>query len=166
VFSDYNMDNLIFRLRLNPFNKTKKRGGVAGSDRRDLSVEEFSGHVAKQYRIARRVGISNVSARKIQNAVSKRTEVCHRGHLDSGHDRSNLMDILAMDYIDYKRTVSNDIREVFNVLGIEAARQVIFDEFSEVMEFSDVHKLPPFESALRQNDVQPEPGFYIPFWAD
>jgi hypothetical protein len=63
------------------------RGGVAGSDRRDLSVEEFSGHVAKQYRIARRVGISNVSARKIQNAVSKRTEVCHRGHLDSGHDR-------------------------------------------------------------------------------
>jgi hypothetical protein len=47
------------------------------------------------------------------------------------------------------------------VLGIEAARQVIFDEFSEVMEFSDVHKLPP-ESALRQNDVQPEPGFYIP----
>jgi hypothetical protein len=49
---------------------------------------------------------------------------------------------------------------VFNVLGIEAARQVIFDEFSEVMEFSDVHKLPPFESALRQNDVQPEPGFY------
>jgi hypothetical protein len=57
VFS-YNMDNLIFRLRLNSnvFNKTKKRGGVAGSDRRDLSVEEFSGHVAKQYRIARRVG--------------------------------------------------------------------------------------------------------------
>jgi hypothetical protein len=55
VFSDY-MDNLIFRLRLNSnvFNKTKKRGGgVAGSDRRDLSVEEFSGHVAKQYRIAR-----------------------------------------------------------------------------------------------------------------
>jgi DNA-directed RNA polymerase II subunit RPB1 len=34
---------------------------------------------------------------------------------------------------------SNDIREVFNVLGIEAARQVIFDEFSEVMEFSDVY---------------------------
>jgi hypothetical protein len=61
--------------------------------------------------------------------------------------------------------VSNDIREVFNVLGIEAARQVIFDEFSEVMEFSDVY-IPPFESALRQNDVQPEPGFYIPFWAD
>jgi hypothetical protein len=69
------------------------------------------------------------------------------------------MDILAMDYIDYKRTEQR-YSEVFNVLGIEAARQVIFDEFSEVMEFSDVHKLPPFESALRQNDVQPEPGFY------
>jgi hypothetical protein len=88
VFSDYNMDNLIFRLRLNSnvFNKTKKRGVAESLDQTDeISVEEFSGHVAKQYRIARRVGIS--TARKIQNAVSKRTEVCHRGHLDSGHDR-------------------------------------------------------------------------------
>jgi hypothetical protein len=60
---------------------------------------------------------------------------------------------------------SNDIREVFNVLGIEAARQVIFDEFSE--SWSSATCTPPFESALRQkNDVQPEPGFYIPFWAD
>jgi hypothetical protein len=44
------------------------------------------------------------------------------------------MDILAMDYIDYKANREQRYREVFNVLGIEAARQVIFDEFSEVME--------------------------------
>jgi DNA-directed RNA polymerase II subunit RPB1 len=38
VFSDYNMDNLIrLRLNSNVFNKTKKRrGGVAGSDRREI----------------------------------------------------------------------------------------------------------------------------------
>jgi DNA-directed RNA polymerase II subunit RPB1 len=36
-------------------------------------------------------------------------------------------------------TYSNDIREIFNVLGIEAARQVIYNEFVEVMEFSDVY---------------------------
>jgi DNA-directed RNA polymerase II subunit RPB1 len=52
---------------------------------------------------------------------------------------SNLMDTLALDFIDYARTYSNDIREIFNVLGIEAARQVIYNEMAEVMEFSDVY---------------------------
>ena len=49
------------------------------------------------------------------------------------------MDILAFDFIDNKRTYSNDIKEVFNVLGIEAARQILYNEFVEVMEFSDVY---------------------------
>ena len=52
---------------------------------------------------------------------------------------SNLMDVLAFDFIDNKRTYSNDIKEVFNVLGIEAARQILYNEFVEVMEFSDVY---------------------------
>jgi DNA-directed RNA polymerase II subunit RPB1 len=52
---------------------------------------------------------------------------------------SNLLDTLGVDYIDYKRTISNDIKEVFDVLGIEAARQVIHNELVEVMEFSGVY---------------------------
>ena len=32
---------------------------------------------------------------------------------------------LALDYIDNTRVISNDIVEVYNVLGIEAARQTI-----------------------------------------
>jgi DNA-directed RNA polymerase II subunit RPB1 len=41
VFSDYNMDNLIFRLRLNSnmFNKTKKRGVAESLDQTDGCVE-------------------------------------------------------------------------------------------------------------------------------
>lgn len=144
VFSDYNMDNLIFRLRLNSnvFNKTKKRGVAESLDQTDeiYLLKNFQDTLLNNIVLRGVSGISNVSARKIQNAVSKKdgkyvTEDIWI--LDTVG--SNLMDILAMDYIDYKRTVSNDIREVFNVLGIEAARQVIFDEFSEVMEFSDVY---------------------------
>jgi DNA-directed RNA polymerase II subunit RPB1 len=44
-----------------------------------------------------------------------------------------------LDFIDFKRTQSNDIREIFDVLGIEAARQSIYNELSEVMEFSGVY---------------------------
>jgi DNA-directed RNA polymerase II subunit RPB1 len=50
---------------------------------------------------------------------------------------SNLLDTLALDYIDVERTYSNDIKEVFDILGIEAARETIFNEITEVMEASD-----------------------------
>ena len=36
-------------------------------------------------------------------------------------------------------TTTNDIIEIYNVLGIEAARQAILDEFSEVIEFDSTY---------------------------
>ena len=52
---------------------------------------------------------------------------------------TNLMEILALDYIDPTRTISNDIQEIYRVLGIEAARQAIFNELSEVIEFDNTY---------------------------
>lgn len=49
---------------------------------------------------------------------------------------TNLIETLAIDYIDAKRTYCNDIREIYSVLGIEATRQVIFNELSDVLESS------------------------------
>ena len=46
-----------------------------------------------------------------------------------------MKDILAIDYIDVNRTYSNDIQEVYRTLGIEAARQCIYNELEEC--FSD-----------------------------
>ena len=47
---------------------------------------------------------------------------------------TNLIDILALDYVDKNETISNSIMEIYKVLGIEAARQAIYNEFSEVIE--------------------------------
>jgi len=52
---------------------------------------------------------------------------------------TNLMDVLGLDYIDASRTFSNDIIEVYNVLGIEAARQTIYNEIVDVIEFDGVY---------------------------
>ena len=52
---------------------------------------------------------------------------------------TNLMDILSLDYIDAKRSYTNDIQEIYNVLGIEAARQSIMNEISEVIEFDSTY---------------------------
>ena len=47
---------------------------------------------------------------------------------------SNLKDILEVKGVDKSRTRSNDIHDVSNVLGIEAARQTIIDEIRAVLE--------------------------------
>ena len=47
---------------------------------------------------------------------------------------SNLKEILSMKEVDVARTISNDIHEIYEVLGIEAARQAIIDEVYKVIE--------------------------------
>jgi DNA-directed RNA polymerase subunit A" len=43
---------------------------------------------------------------------------------------TNLKDILAMKEVDGTRTISNDLHEVCEVFGVEAARQLIIDEIA------------------------------------
>lgn len=50
---------------------------------------------------------------------------------------SNLLAILNMPYVDASRTTSNNIFEVFDIYGIEGARQTIINEIMEVMEYAD-----------------------------
>jgi DNA-directed RNA polymerase II subunit RPB1 len=70
---------------------------------------------------------------------------------------TNLMEALSLDYIDTTRTLSNDIREIYDVLGIEAARQMINNEMMDVMEFSGVYtkmrKSIPSENIRKKNEA-------------
>ena len=47
----------------------------------------------------------------------------------------NLLEVLAVDEVDSVNTVSNDIIEIFSVLGIEAARASILNELRAVISF-------------------------------
>lgn len=47
---------------------------------------------------------------------------------------TNLKKVLDLDFVDPSRTISNDIHEIRDVLGIEAARQSIIDEVFKVIE--------------------------------
>jgi len=49
---------------------------------------------------------------------------------------TNLIEILSHPSVDYTRTYSNDIVEVYNLLGIDAAKKLIFKEINEVLDFS------------------------------
>ena len=145
VYSDYNSNNLIFRIRLNSsvLNKSKKQKGVPDTlDQSDeiYMLRNFQEALLNNIVLRGIHGIKNVQPRKLQNAVVKEEGKYSQKDiwiLDT--TGTNLMDVLAFDFIDAARTYSNDIKEIFDVLGIEAARQTIYNELYEVMEFAGVY---------------------------
>ena len=145
VYSDYNSNNLVFRIRLNSnvFNKNKKTKGTPETlDQSDdiYLLRNFQDTILNNIVLRGIQGIENVIPRKLQNQL-----VFNEGKYSSKDTwildttGTNLLEVLSLDFIDNKRTYGNDIKEIFNVLGIEAARQIIYNEFTEVMEFSDVN---------------------------
>jgi DNA-directed RNA polymerase II subunit RPB1 len=144
VYSDFNSDKLVFRIRMNStvFAKGKKRGATESLDQSDeiYLLRNFQDNLLNNIVLRGINGITNVLARKVQNMVVKTDGKYVRKDawvLDT--TGTNLLDALGLDYIDNHRTYSNDIKEVFDVLGIEAARQVIHNELVEVMEYSGVY---------------------------
>jgi len=149
VYSDYNNDKLVFRIRMNSnVFKSKKSKGFSekgSADPLDQSddiymLKNFQDSILNNIVLRGINGIDNVLPRKLQNMVIKEDGKYVKKDvwiLDT--TGSNLMETLALDFIDSNRTFSNDIKEIFNVLGIEAARQVLYNELVEVMEFSDVY---------------------------
>jgi DNA-directed RNA polymerase II subunit RPB1 len=143
AYADYNSDKLVFRIRMANIASAKKRKGVV--EPLDQTDEI---HILKKFQddllnntVLRGVGgIANVLPRKLNNMVAKidgKYEKKETWVLDT--TGSNLLETLGLDYIDSVRTHSNDIREMFNVLGIEAARQIIHDEIVDVLEFSGAY---------------------------
>ncbi len=143
-YSDYNSDKLVFRIRSSTFGQSKKKTKNAPASL-DLSddismLRSYQDLILNSVVLRGVTGIVNVLPRKLQNMVDKEDGKYVRKDmwvLDT--TGTNLLDTLALDYIDPYRTYSNDIKEVFDVLGIDAARQTIFDEMTDVMEASDVY---------------------------
>jgi DNA-directed RNA polymerase II subunit RPB1 len=85
-------------------------------------------------------GLSRVLLRKITDSLIKVDSTYTKKEtwvLDT--TGTNLLTALSLDYIDVTRTISNDIQEIYNVLGIEAARVAIYNELSEVLEFDNTY---------------------------
>jgi DNA-directed RNA polymerase beta' subunit len=143
AYADYNSDKLVFRIRMSNIASAKKR--KCSAEPLDQTDEI---HILKKFQddllsntVLRGVGgIANVLPRKLNNMVAKvdgKYEKKDTWVLDT--TGSNLLETLGLDYIDSIRTHSNDIREMFDVLGIEAARQIIHDEIVDVLEFSGAY---------------------------
>ena len=144
VFSDYNDENLVFRLRLSEMLSAKKKGASKTNplDQSDeiYLLKGFQDNLLDNLVLRGIRGISKVMPRKITDSLKEvdgKYEKQETWVLDTVG--TNLIDLLALDYIDVNRTFTNDIQEIYRTLGIEAARQAIFNEIEEVLAFDSTY---------------------------
>ena len=143
VYSDYNSDKLVFRIRMRNMlrlsilksNKKIKQNPLDQSDQiyllKNFQDQLLSGVVLRGIK-----NINKVILRKIKdNLVEKSGSYKKEDIWVLDTIGTNLLDVLGLDYIDPNKTISNDIMEIFDVLGMEAARQCIYNELAEVLEF-------------------------------
>ena len=142
VFSDYNSDKLVFRLRLSNILSNKKKAKQNSLDQSDeiYMLKNFQDHLLDNLVLRGVKNIKRVIPRKITDTVHEEDGTYVKKVtwvLDT--TGTNLLALLGLNFIDTKRTITNDIQEIYRVLGIEAARQAIFNEISEVIEFDSTY---------------------------
>jgi len=143
IYTDYNSDKLVFRLRLSSVLSNKKKNSKTNPlDQSDeiYLLKNFQDNLLNNIVLSGVKNISKVILRKVTDNVVKEDGKYNKSEkwvLDTVG--TNLLDILALDYIDVNRTVSNDIQEIYRVFGIEAARNAIFNELTEVIEFDGTY---------------------------
>ena len=138
IYADYNADKLVFRLRMNNINGKKplkpKENPLDQSDKIYL-LKAFQDQLLNNIVLRGLKNISKVTLRKLMDTLHKEDGAYVKKEtwvLDT--KGTNLMDVLALDYIDVRRTISDDIQEIHSVLGIEAAREALLTEMTGVFE--------------------------------
>jgi DNA-directed RNA polymerase beta' subunit len=146
VYSDFNAEKLIFRIRMNEVLKNNGKGQnkvkVNPLDQSDqiYILKNFQDQLLQNIVLRGIKCINKVILRKVvdnlveQNGMYKKEDIWVLDTIGT-----NLLDVLGLSFIDNKRTLSNDIVEIYNVLGIEAARQAIYNELVEVVEFDGTY---------------------------
>ena len=133
MFSDDNASKLIFRIKINE-NDDKHDDLI--TDLKALEKNLLENLIVKGIKKVSKV-IMNKSEYFAYNEDTLDFDKISEWILETSG--TNLVDIFAHRKVDAARTISNDINEIYEVLGIEAARQALFNEISDVMKFADLY---------------------------
>jgi DNA-directed RNA polymerase II subunit RPB1 len=129
VYSDDNAEECIFRIKLTEYacKDIENKDEIA-------AIKAMEHNIVYQVLLKGYKGINKVSLNKkkydIFNPENEKFDKIVEWVLDT--DGTNLMEILSNPNIDTTRTISNDIREIYSVLGIEAARTALYVELVNV----------------------------------
>lgn len=129
IYSDDNAEECIFRIKLTEL-------ALKDIDDKDeiAAIKAMEHNIVYQVLLKGVKGIKKVSLNKKKydryNNETQKFDKIIEWVLDT--DGTNLIDVLANQNIDSTRTISNDIREIYDTLGIEAARNALYQELINI----------------------------------
>jgi DNA-directed RNA polymerase II subunit RPB1 len=136
IFSDDNSEQLVGRLSINSegfdggdesFNGIKDQSDIISS------LTSLSGELMNNIIIKGIPGITNIVMGKSKVNKYINQEIISEDEWIFETDGTNLLEVMLNQYVDYTKTISNDINEVYNLLGIEAARSLLIEMTLEVI---------------------------------
>ena len=135
-YNDIDSDEVVFRIRITNLPKKTKPQGLDQEDHifmvKSLQENLLNNIVLRGINMIDKVNLLKLPRYLTYDAESGDYVENDVYALDT--IGSNLLHVLALDYIDTERTYSNNIMETLDVLGIEAARKCLFNEICEAFE--------------------------------
>jgi len=133
VYSDYNSDKLVMRIRLP--NKDKKDKDTASQQDDFTNLKKFQNKLLNSIVIRGLPGIKAVTFRKdsqyVEN-INGKYEPVEQYVLDT--DGSNFIKVMNHPAVDGTKLYSTNVWDVYEVLGIEATRAILFHEINGLFE--------------------------------
>lgn len=133
--SDVNAEKLVLRLRFRDITQDE------GDDTVVSFLKEVEDSLLNDLTIKGFPEISKVYAKKYKEKeynTTKEFKISDDNWMLET-DGVALAKILAVDKVDYKRTISNDILEILRVLGVEAVRIALINELRNVLNFYGIY---------------------------
>ena len=135
IYSDFNSKDLIFRVRVSESKLTSSKKKTLDQSDEIYILKNIQENMLNNIIIRGIKNIPKIVLRKVAGKVRyKNSSYLNEETWVLDTVGTNLIDILSLDTIDVNRTISNDIQETYRILGIEAARQCIFNELDESFE--------------------------------
>ena len=138
VYSDENSNELIGRISI----KSELEGVIDENmngleDQADIIsiFKNIKEELLENVAIKGIENITNIVMSQIDYNKKENNELINTKQWLLESDGTNLIDIIANEYIDPNTTISNDIIEIYELLGIEAARNILVNEIKGVVEY-------------------------------
>ena len=136
VLSDDNADRLVCRLRLNAMGDLEESTDLL-TEMKAMEQAVMDQLVIKGIKgIDKAVPLKPSSGLKKYDAVSDAYVMDDEWYIETAG--TNLMEVLCHPCVDYARTYTNDVYEIYRVLGIEAARQAVINEMRAVLDSTPI----------------------------
>jgi DNA-directed RNA polymerase II subunit RPB1 len=142
VFSDFNSQKLVMRIRIAVANTDNTR--VTGPSSLDAlaSYKKFQNKLLNSVVIRGYPGIKAVTFRKgderyVYNEKEKKYTTKEEYILDT--DGSNFLEVMNHPAVDGSRVVSTHVHDIYENLGIEATRQVLYNEINTLFEDGQIN---------------------------